>query len=219
MLYNLTCERRFHSALLNAGITFTLLELLEPSQHRALTRVGVSRGAHNSVKSSGGAAAAGVAISTAVSTAAAGAKAPSASISGTGGAVGREGTQDSAVSLRRSPSGGTRAEAGTSSAPNGVAIGSTADASDEGVGPQGPQTTDDFFDSFEVQQSTMVHSGGVEGAGGSAKGQQRPSLSVRQNVLGALMNLTTASLSHPRLDPSAVMSLLTLITQEDPSER
>lgn len=59
---------------------------------------------------------------------------------------------------------------------------------------------------------------GVSVVSGGGKGL-KPSLQVRRDVLGAVMNLTTSSLSHPRLDPSTVMSLLTLIMQEDPSDR
>lgn len=54
---------------------------------------------------------------------------------------------------------------------------------------------------------------GVQGGGGATA-----SLLVRQNVLGAMMNLTRCSISHPKLEPSLVMTLLGMITQEYPSE-
>lgn len=53
----------------------------------------------------------------------------------------------------------------------------------------------------------------VQGGGGATA-----SLLTRQNVLGAMMNLTRCSISHPKLEPSVVMTLLGMITQEYTNE-
>lgn len=226
MLYNLTCEREFHPALLDAGITYTLLELLGPCQRP----VGVShatapvRATNNSPTPPGNitttGAGAGVAPNGSLPT---GAQTSGENRPGEGGS-----TQDSstAVNRRNPPSNAGSGGGGGVEAPLPTA---GADAAGKGGGKTGfggEPEEGRVFDKLSSGDGEGISVVDVDGGGaagvsvvaGGGKGH-KPSLRVRRNVLGAVMNLTTSSLSHPRLDPSAVMSLLTLIMQEDPSER
>lgn len=187
MLYNLTCERSFHPALLDAGITYTLIDLLGASKF-APTRARAARAAHNSTSP----AVAGVAV----------ASSPDGS-AGTKTAVGKT----------------AMGEAGENFGPDGAASSNTAmsptvDTGNEGAGEGSRVKDEEMFDETgDDVAGTLVGKGGHKGIRNMA------SLCVRRSVLGALMNLTTATLSHPRLDPSAVMTLLTLVVQEDNAER
>lgn len=94
----------------------------------------------------------------------------------------------------------------------GVVAGGTSSS-----GSGGHAKDDGGKDSKSISHNTE---GGARSASPEAAGTGRaPTLEVRRNVLGAVMNLTSFSISDPRLDPKAVMSLLTLIMREDPNER
>lgn len=228
MLYNLTCERGFHPALLQADITYTLLELLGPSQ-RAVSRVPpASRNVHTS-SSSTNAATAGSGAMTPPLSSPNGVKCHGSTLHAADGGTksqareGGDSAQDGNIGL---PSGG----AGTAT---GNSRGSVEDAANIGkvtIDSESINSSGGVFDQLGLQDgqagvsAVEVASGGVSGGGvgggdvGGGTGH-KPSLQVRRDVLGAVMNLTSWSLSHPRLEPSVVMSLLALIMQEDPSER
>lgn len=225
MLWNLTCERGFHSTLLEAGVTGTLLELLGPPSTQSMKKV--TQQTKSIAAIGGGGGVGGV---------------------GGGGSAGSRTTMDSKTSVvtrRRgsgssgtasgehgnNPSGGGSENAqdgssGIGSPPGGGgAVGSGPDA----VGAIGGGTTSSGSGHIAdaggkgSKSDDVSTGGGVPGAGLAATEVagmgHKPSLEVRRNVLGAVMNLTSLSISDPRLDPSAVMSLLTHITREDPIER
>lgn len=199
MLYNLTCERSFHPALLDAGITYTLIDLLGASK-LAPTRARAARVAQSSILP----AAVGVAA-----------------------AASPDGSAGTKTTTGKIPVG--ESDTGEKSNPNGpassnTAASSTLDAGKGGAGEGSRAEEEEMFDELATQDK-MGASGindvaGTLGGNGGHKGTaSKASLCVRRSVLGALMNLTTATLSHPRLDPSAVMTLLTLVVQEDTTER
>ena len=262
VLFNLTCERALHPALLGADIASTLLELLCPSQ-RGLS--GESTGSRNSdvanttttVAAGGGeGGGGGGSAATTADTHGALATGPPESgggleESGGGGGGGDdandgdqqkptsfENPQESGVILGvEEVSGRGEGPGGTTHPPSAISTGAAA-ASDGHVTAgtaKGARALDSEAISGPftkprpgndsrrgISGAKGLPAGGGGGADGIAGGgvmAQRPSLQVRRNVLGAVMNLTTSSLEHQRLDPSAVMCLLTLIIHEDPNER
>lgn len=224
MLYNLTCQRSFHQALLEAGITYTLLDLLGPSKC-AVTRAAFARVAQTTNSPAATGATNPAAVVRAGTTAAPPNGAPGARKMASAGEAAGHGDEGTADGL-----GDTHQSTGSSDA-NGAAKtkGNTnvVEATGNAVERDGSEIDGvRMFDSLEAQEtaskSTIVaDAGGVGGGGdGDKKGPtSKPSLRVRRSVLGALLNLTTASLSHPMLDPSAVVSLLTLVIQDDNGER
>lgn len=220
MLYNLTCERAFHPTLLEAGITYTLLELLEPSQGVASRGpVTAPRGAHTPHGPSNPKTGGGVVVGALKTT---GSKSvvetrPGGNDVQDGGAGPGAGLEvPGAAAATDAAEGGSTVHAGGKSTQG-------ADMEPTGAGGtiKQPEPQDGKRGSLVSETIAGVGSGGGSGGGGAGGegGGSRASLRVRRNVLGAVMNLTTSSLSHPKLDPSMVMSLLTLLMQEDPTER
>lgn len=229
MLWNLTCERGFHSALLEADVTYTLLELLGsspmqstkkmPKQTTSTTLLGGGGGG------SGGGGAGGGGGGTATTPSLLGSTPSSAAIhvhDGTGATAGGEHSNtpgedggggeiapDSSNGTGSATSGGAGVGGGLDT---GGAVGGTSSSSSGGHAKD-----DGGKDSKSISHNTE---GGARSASPEAAGTGRaPSLEVRRNVLGAVRNLTSYSISDPRLDPKAVMSLLTLIMREYPNER
>lgn len=219
MLWNLTCEHDFHSALLEAGVTCTLLELLGSSSINNAKKANKQQSDSNAAASSGGVG----------------------NGSGGGGGGGGVGTTDASVSGSQSSGAallddgrvGAVSGDGSESAQGGGSgdVGpATSGASGVGSGPEastatsgsGGHTTDAVGNGSTRESSSStgerVANARLEAVEAVSMGR-KPSLEVRRNVLGAVMNLTSLSISDPRLDPSAVMSLLTLIMHEDPNER
>ncbi|CAM9232465.1 unnamed protein product, partial [Ectocarpus sp. 13 AM-2016] len=218
MLWNLTCEHDFHSALLEAGVTCTLLELLGSSsinnakkannqqqeQQPDSNAAASVRGVGNSSGDGGGVGATDASVSGTQPGAAllndggvgpvSGGETESAQ-DGSSGDVGP--ATSGAIGVGRGPEAST-----ATSARNGH----TVDAVGEGSTRRSSSSTGERVASARLQAVEAVSMG------------RKPSLEVRRNVLGAVMNLTSLSISNPRLDPSAVMSLLTLIMHEDPNE-
>lgn len=121
------------------------------------------------------------------------------------------GTSTEAATIPTKASNPIEDDAGTSTRRQSSAVSEPGSVIKK-LGPQG--------DVSSTKVVSRAVAGGIIGGddiGGGERG--RPSLGVRRNVLGALMNLTSSNLSHPKLDPSAVMSLLMLIMQDNPSER
>lgn len=269
MLFNLTCERALHPALLGADIASTLLELLCPSQ-RGLSRE--SAGSRNSDAANttttaaagggeGGGGGEGDEGSAATTADTHGALVTGPPESGggleesSGGGDGdrndaNDGDQQKPTSFENPQESGVlsgvkevsgRGEGleGTTHPPPAIPTGAAAAAAVDGHVTAGAAKGARALDSDTISGPFTKHRPGNDsirgisgakglppGGGGSPDSiagggvmAQRPSLQVRRNVLGAVMNLTTSSLEHQRLDPSAVMCLLTLIIHEDPNER
>lgn len=249
VLFNLTCERALHPALLAADIASTLLELLCPSQ-RGVSRE--SAGSRNSDAARTTAAAAG------------GGGGGEGGERGGGGGGGNAATTDdthgasttgppksngvessgdanvdqktSSFENEQESGAGVETsgrEEGSGTTPLAIAPDVTADGhittsaakgtraidSDPTSGPFNKHRSDDDMRGISGAKGLPGGGGSSDSIAGGSVMAQRPSLQVRRNVLGAVMNLTTSSLEHQRLDPSAVMCLLTLIIHEDPNER
>lgn len=259
MLYNLTCEREFHPFLLDADITYSLLELLGPSG-RGASRAprGGARNAPPSPtastpvttgggESNGGGPDPGGGLKSAVR----GRGGNTVSVGGGIGSVAVDGGMGSSSggmtgSLVEAPYFSSAARVGSEDAldtsvndmASNVVVGGGDGDDDDDDDDDSDADDGSAFDTRAslddakglsavdaVAAAVGVGSGGVaSGGGGSGNGGgggtgDRPNLLVRRYVLGAVMNLTSSSLSHTSLEPSAVMSLLTLIMQEDSTER
>lgn len=226
MLWNLTCEHGFHSALLEADVTCTLLELLgsssvqstkkNPKQTTSTALAGGGGGGGG-----GGCGGSGNAGGNRATTASPIGSSPSSgaihvhdSAGGTGSGEhsGDKPREDTAASESAQDSSTTSGGAGMGGVLDpGGAIGGGATS-----GSSGGHTEDDSGkDSKRISDVSGVGLASPDAAGTG----HTPTLEVRRNVLGAVMNLTSFSISDPRLDPKAVLSLLTLIMREDPNER
>eukprot|EP00903_Cladosiphon_okamuranus_P019404 g17841.t1 len=214
MLWNLTCERGFHSALLEADVTYTLLELLGSSFMQSTKKI--SNQTTSTTMGRGG--------GSATTTSLMGSTPSSGAINvhdGAGGTVGGEhstapgekgDTGEHAQDMSNGAGSTTSAGAGVGSGlDTGGAVGGGASC-----GSSGGPSTDGGGQVVEESNNTEsgAHSASPEVAGTG----HAPTLEVRRNVLGAVMNLTSFSISDPRLDPKAVMSLLALVIREDPNE-
>lgn len=241
MLWNLTCERSFHPSLLEADVTYTLLELLGSSSMQSMKKVAVAPQS-NSAKTLGGSGGAGGrrgSVSGASST-----KGTTPSSTLAGGATSDDhsgvpsgGGGESAEGSGGDGDGGDGGGGWGGSAADGTGAGGSGggglDTGGGGTGSSGgighAAEVDDKEAKGGDSSGKLLQGGGGGGVSagvglaGSAEaddaGNNKPSLQVRRNVLGAVMNLTSMSISDPRLDPKAVMSLLTLIMREDPNER
>ena len=244
MFFNLTCERAFHPALLGADIASTLLELLCPSTRGAS---GESTGSRNNDPASAatpaegrgeGEGGEGGAATDSTHGDASTAGSPKGVDNGDQAAnddqnkPGFENAQESGVVEASS-----RGEGGSETTPSTLVTNAGAAADGGHSAITGNSMIRDAIDSqsssgpFNKHRTNDGTARGISDTkGGGAPGRssdgvtggvmaQRPSLQVRRDVLGAVMNLTTSSLEHERLDPSAVMCLLTLIIHEDPNER
>lgn len=243
MLYNLTCERSFHPALLEAGITYTLIDILGTS---TITSTSAGGGPTTKVplpNATTSLGAAGVAARTSppperltILRHATVGSIKTLTIAEPGGSdsagdlVSSNHQAPTAADMSKDKGGVTRGDSGSRAEESGgggrVFQELCQNPQDVGGGKSGGMSdAADTIDGGSDDGDDHDGSGGGDGGGGGGGGGQnkgaahKTSLQVRQNVLGALMNLTTASLSHPRLEPSAVMTLLTLVTQEDCSER
>lgn len=220
MLWNLTCEHDFHSALLEAGVTCTLLELLgsssinnakkannqqqeqQPDSNAAASIRGVGNGSGGG---GGGVSATDASVSGTQSGAALLDEGGVGPVSGGETESAQDGSSGDVGPATSGASGvGSGPEASTATSGSD---GHTADAVGEGSTRRSSSSTGERVASARLEAVEAVSMG------------RKPSLEVRRNVLGAVMNLTSLSISDPRLDPSAVMSLLTLIMHEDPNER
>lgn len=226
MLCNLTCERGFHSALLEADVTYTLLELLGsssisstkknaelPSKDESTMSVTLGGGVVGGSRASG--------VSTALkgsaqSSGAAPLDSNRTSINAPGAAGGESARDSSSGGVAESTTG-----EGVGAAETIVVIGGNpAGGSNAGGGHAADTAGGKGPKSKNSSNSPGGRGSGVGLVAAEAAGAGRkPSLHVRRNVLGAVMNLTSMSIEDPRLEPSAVMSLLTLIMHEDPNER
>ncbi|CAM9705796.1 unnamed protein product [Ectocarpus sp. 8 AP-2014] len=220
MLWNLTCEHEFHSALLEAGVTCTLLELLGSS---SINNAKTANKQQQEQQPDSNAAASMRGVGNGSGSGGGGVSATDASVSGTqssgvalldDGGVGAvsggetESAQDGSsgdVGPATSGAGGVGSGPEANTATSG-SDGHTADAVGQGATRRSSSSTGERVASARLEAVEAVSMG------------RKPSLEVRRNVLGAVMNLTSLSISDPRLDPSAVMSLLTLIMHEDPNE-
>ncbi|CAN0262976.1 unnamed protein product, partial [Ectocarpus sp. 12 AP-2014] len=218
MLWNLTCEHDFHSALLEAGVTCTLLELLgsssinnakkasnqqqeqQPDGNAAASIRGVGNGSGDG----GGVGATDASVSGTQSGAALLNDGGVGPVSGGETESAQDGSSGDMGPATSGASGvGSAPEASTATS---TSDGHTADAVGEGSTRRSSSSSGERVASARLQAVEAVSMG------------RKPSLEVRRNVLGAVMNLTSLSISDPRLDPSAVMSLLTLTMHEDPNE-
>ncbi|CAN0011596.1 unnamed protein product, partial [Discosporangium mesarthrocarpum] len=96
------------------------------------------------------------------------------------------------------PSGGGQGKVGM--VDDGEGNGKTPGDRGEGGLPYRSDTAD------SEENGSLMH-GGTSNRG--------PSPTLRRHVLGVVMNLTTASLSHPRMDPQAIMSALAMVMDDD----
>lgn len=217
MLWNLTCERRFHSALLEADVTDTLLELLGSSSTQNTKKI--PKQTTSTIIGGGGGGGSATTASLISSTPSSGAVHVHDGASGTAGLEhsiipGEDG--DVGEIAQGSSSGAGSAKSGGAGVGGGLdtggAVGGGTSSSSSGGLAKGGGGKGSHRVSNDTGGSSRMSSPEAAGTGLTA------TLEVRRNVLGAVMNLTSFSISDPRLDPKAVMSLLTLIMQEDPKE-
>lgn len=208
MLCNLTCEPRFHTTLLEAGIVYALLELLGPLQH------GVQETPATSTQNAQ--------------------VIPSPSKSSVVDAQSKSATDAAqtpygAKNAQALPGSSLRlyeygASAASRTARDDNMIATMTSARDNGTGLHALSRQDNTG-GMPVTGHGISGTDEIDGAAGEGKGKDvqggggaTASLLIRQNVLGAMMNLTRCSISHPKLEPSIVMTLLGMITQEYTNE-
>lgn len=234
MLWNLTCDRGFHSALLEADVTCTLLELLGASSTQSSKKTPKQTSSTNSMGGDGGGGGGGgggAGVGSATTPSLTGSTPSSGAThvhDGAGIPVGGEhsntprenggedeSTHDITNGTGAATIGGAGGGGGGGLDTDGAISGGTSSSSSGGHTKEGGGES-----SKSVDNNADGVVSGVELASPEAVGSGLiPTLEIRRNVLGAVMNLTSFSIWDPRLDPKAVMSLLTLIMREDPNER
>lgn len=214
VLWNLTCERGFHSALLEADVTTTLLELLGSSSMQSTKKI---PNPTTSTTMGGGGSATTASLM--------GSTPSSGAIHVHDGAGSTVGGEHSTIPREEGDMGehaqdSSNGAGHTTSAGAGVGSGLDAGGAKGGGASSGGHAKGGGGKVSNMSVEVSNTESGARSASPEADGTgHTPTLEVRRNVLGAVMNLTSFSIADPRLDPKAVMSLLTLIMREDPNER